>query len=328
MIITKTPVRISIGGGGTDLPSYYKKFGSRFMSAAIDKYVYIIVQERKWYKEFLLKYSKTETVTKVSDIENGIIRECLRLLKVDKALEIVSISDVGGKTGLGSSGSFTVGLLHALHVYKGEFVSKQQLAEEACRVAIDILKQPSGKQDEYIAAFGGMRFFVINKNGKVLVRQDNYINEDFINELDHYLYMFHTGIVRDSSSVLKIQDKKTKTGNKIMIENLKATQNLGDEIGIALMNKNFKKFGRLLHKHWMMKRKRDKTTNPKIDKWYELARKNGALGGKIMGAGGGGFFLFYCDSDSQKLIKALTKAGLQHIPFGFDNRGTRLIAEL
>ena len=328
MIITKTPVRISIGGGGTDLPSYYKRFGSRFISTAIDKYIYIIIQERKWYKEFLLKYSKTEKVKSISEIENGIIRECLKLMKIKKALEIVSISDVGGKTGLGSSGSFTVGLLHALHAYKGEFVSKQQIAEEACKVAIDILKQSSGKQDEYIAAFGGMRSFVINKMGKVLVRQDDYIDEDFINELDHYLYMFHTGIVRDSSSVLDIQDKKTKTGDKILLENLKATQKLGDEIGITLTNKNFKKFGRLLHKHWMMKRKRDKTTNPKIDEWYEIARKNGALGGKIMGAGGGGFFLFYCDSDSQKLIKTLTKAGLQHIPFSFDKRGTRLIAEL
>ena len=320
-------MRISIGGGGTDLPSYYKKFGSRFISAAINKYIYVIVQERKYYDEFLIKYSKTETVKNIDDIQNGLVRESLKLLKIEKPLEIVSISDIGGRTGLGSSGSFTVGLLKALHEYKQEVVSKEQLAEEACEIAINRLNLPSGKQDEYIASFGGLTRFEINKHGNVKIDKDIF-NADFVRELEHYLYMFYTGIRRKSETVLAEQKKATEDRDKKIIDNLKEVQVLGDKIGSTLVAEKVGQFGKLLHRHWLLKRKRSKTTNPKIDKWYEVARKNGALGGKIMGAGGGGFFLFYCDSDSQKLIRSLTKAGLQHIPFSFDKRGTRLIAEL
>lgn len=327
MIITKTPMRISIGGGGTDLPSYYKKFGSRFISAAINKYIYVIVQERKYYDEFLIKYSKTETVKNIDDIQNGLVRESLKLLKIEKPLEIVSISDIGGRTGLGSSGSFTVGLLKALHEYKQETVSKEQLAEEACEIAINHLKLPNGKQDEYIASFGGLTKFGINKHGDVKIDKNTF-NTDFVRELEHHLYMFYTGIRRKSETVLAEQKKATEDNNKKIINNLKETQVLGDKIGSALIDEKANQFGKLLHKHWLLKRKRSKTTNLKIDKWYEVAKKNGAVGGKIMGAGGGGFFLFYCDSNSRKLIRALTKKGLRHIPFSFDHQGSTVIANL
>ena len=206
MIITRTPMRISICGGGTDLPSFYTRFGSEFTSAAIDKYIYIVVQERKYYDEFLLKYSKVEEVEKISEIKNEIIRECLKLLRIKRPLEIVPLSEIGGETGLGSSGAFTLGLLNALHTFKGEVVNQKQLAEEACHIAIDILKQPSGKQDEYIAAFGGLTTFKISRGGKVTVLKDEF-EENFVRELEHYLYMFYTGIRRKSKTILSHQKK-------------------------------------------------------------------------------------------------------------------------
>lgn len=326
MVISKTPVRISIGGGGTDLPSYYTKYGSYFISAAINKYIYIILHEHKWRDEFILKYSKTETVTNVREINNEIIRECLKLLKIKKPLEIISASEVGGQTGLGSSGAFTVGLLNALHTFKRETVLQQQLAEEACHVAIDVLKKPSGKQDEYIAAFGGLKSFKISKRGKVAV-QDEF-DEDFIRELEHYLYMFHTGITRESSDILSIQDKGTRKNDGSVIKNLHLTQKLGYKIKESLKDFDSRKYGQLLHEHWLNKRKRSKTSNPQIDKWYELALKNGAVGGKIMGAGGGGFFIFYCEENPRHLISVLTKNGLRHIPFNFDYLGTKVIVDI
>ena len=325
MIISKTPVRISIGGGGTDLPSFYSRFGSYFISAAIDKYIYIIVQERRWYDEFLIKYSKTELVKSIDKIKNGIVRECLKFLKITTPIEIASISDVGGLSGLGSSGAFTVGLLNALHAFKKEAVSQHQLAEEACHIEIDILKLPSGKQDEFIAAYGGFTSFEIDREGKVQAKRE--LDEDFIRELEHNLYIFHTGIVRDSKEVLAIQDKFTRIDDAKMIKNLKATQRLGNKIMDALKNKDPQKYGNLLHLHWLNKRKRAKTTNPKIDRWYRIARKNGAIGGKIMGAGGGGFFLFYCTNSSWKLINALKMEGLRHVPFNFDYSGTKVVAD-
>lgn len=326
MIISKTPVRISIGGGGTDLPSFYRRFGSYFISAAIDKYVYVIVQERRYYDEFLLKYSKTEKTKDISKIKNEIIRECLRLLKIRRPLEIVSLSDVGGLSGLGSSGAFTVGLLNALHAFKRESVSQKQLAEEACKIAIDILKFPSGKQDEYISAFGGFSSFKINKAGKVSVFRNEF-DENFIMELEHYLYMFYTGIDRESRPILSLQKNATEHDNKEIISNLKQVQKLGLEIREALRKGRATRFGELMDIHWQLKRERGQTTNRKIDRWYKLAKENGALGGKIMGAGGGGFFLFYCEKDAPNLVNILEKNGLRYVPFNFDYSGTKLIAD-
>jgi D-glycero-alpha-D-manno-heptose-7-phosphate kinase len=327
MIISKTPLRIPIAGGGTDLPSFYSRFGSYFISAAIDKYVYIVLQERKYYKEFLLKYSRTEKVVNIDKIKNNIIRESLKLLKIHTPLEIVSFSDVGGETGLGSSGAFCVGLLNALHNFKRELVTQEQLAEEACHIAIDVLGQPSGKQDEYIAAFGGVSSFRVNKKGKVIVNKDEF-QENFIRELEHFLYMFYTGIHRKSKDILQKQKDSTINNDKDIINNLKNTQELGYEIRDALKNGNAAKFGELLHKHWEIKRQRSKTTNEKIDRWYEIARKNGVVGGKIMGAGGGGFFLFYCEKNAPKMIEVLERSRLKHVPFNFDYSGSKIIVDL
>lgn len=211
MVITKTPVRISIAGGGTDLPSFYKRYGSEFVSAAINKYVYVVVHERKHYDDFLLKYSRTENAKDVSSIKNNIVRECLKYLKITQPLEIVPISDIGGETGLGSSGAFTVGLLNALHVYKGDEVTQKQLAEEACHIAMDVLKQPSGKQDEYIAAFGGLTTFKINKKGMVMVLKDEF-DRNFVKDLEKHLYMFYTGIHRKSKDILAKSNVKNYSG--------------------------------------------------------------------------------------------------------------------
>lgn len=326
MIISKTPVRISIGGGGTDLPSYYSRFGSDFISAAINKYIYIIIQERKHYDEFLIKYSQSETVKDISQIKNEIVRECLKFLNISQPLEIVSISDVGGQSGLGSSKAFTVGLLNALHVYKREVVSQQQLAEEAFHITVNILKEPSGKQDEYISAFGGFTFFQIDKNGLVTVNKNEF-NEDFVRGLEHDLYIFYTGINRESKEILSIQHQATQQNDAEMIKNLKGVHKLGLEIKEALNIYDGQKFGHLLHKHWLLKRKRAKTTNNQIDEWYKIAKKNGAIGGKIMGAGGGGFFLFHCPSNGRILISKLTDHGLKHIPFHFDYIGSKVIAD-
>lgn len=325
MIISKTPIRIPIGGGGTDLPSFYSKHGSYYISTAIDKYIYIIVQERKFHEDFLIKYSISEKTKHVEAIKNGLVRESLKLLKIEQPLEIVSIADLSGQTGLGSSASFTVGLLNALHAYKREVVSPIQIAEEACHIAMDILKLPSGKQDEYICATGGFTSFKISKTGRVKVVQDEF-DQDFLRELEHCLYIFYTGITRNSKDILKIQKEKSEINNSDVIDNLKAVQSLGYEIKNSLKNKNYHLFGELLHKHWLIKRTRSGTTNSKIDRWYDLALKNGAVGGKIMGAGGGGFFLFYCERDAPRLINVLEKSGLKHIPFNFDWNGTRIIA--
>ena len=327
MIISKTPVRISIGGGGTDLPSFYRRFGSCFISAAINKYIYVIVQERRYYDEFLLKYSRTEKTKDISKIKNEIIRECLKLLKIKNPLEIVSLSDVGGLSGLGSSGAFTVGLLNALHTFKRDSVSQKQLAEEACKIAIDILKLPSGKQDEYISAFGGFSSFNVKRDGEVTILRNEF-NENFVMELEHYLYMFYTGIDRESKPILSLQKNATEHNNKQVVLNLKQVQSLGMEIRDALKKRQATRFGDLLDVHWNLKRKREKTTNRKIDNWYSIAKENGARGGKIMGAGGGGFFLFYCEKNAPHLIDSLEKAGLRHIPFGVDWNGTKIITNL
>lgn len=287
----------------------------------------MVVQERKYHNEFLLKYSRVEIVNNIDEIKNEIIRECLKLLEIERPVEIVSFSDIGGETGLGSSGAFCVGLLNALHVFKKETVGQEQIADEACRIAIDILNLPSGKQDEYISAVGGLTAFSISKKGKVKVNRNEF-DENFTRELEHYLYMFYTGIRRKSKGALQAQKDATEKNDKDIVKNLKQVQKLGYEIKDALAGENPYRFGKLLHEHWLMKRKRSKTTNGKIDRWYDTALRNGAVGGKIMGAGGGGFFLFYCEKDAPKMIRALESTGLRHVPFNFDYSGTKVIADL
>ncbi len=332
MIIVRAPVRISIGGGGTDVPSYYSKFEGEWTSAAINKYVYIIVNKR-FENSLRVSYSETEIAKEPNQINHPIVREAIKLLKIDGGIEIISIADVPSSTGLGTSGSFCVSLLTALHTYlennqKRNFPSKEEIAEEACHIAIDILGEPSGKQDEYISAVGGLTSFSVSRKGNVTINPlyPNNISPEIVSELEHNLLMFYTGIRRKSSPILKHQAEATKKGKGKTVKNLHRVKEIGQKIKKALEKGNLNEFGKLLDIHWQEKIKRKGTSNPEINKWYKKAKEAGALGGKLMGAGGGGFFLFYCNKNKNKLREAMKKVGLREESFRFDLQGAKVMA--
>jgi D-glycero-alpha-D-manno-heptose-7-phosphate kinase len=325
MIISRAPVRLTLGGGGTDLKSYYSKYGGFLIAAAIDKYVFISANKR-FYDNIRLSYSKTEIVDNVADIEHRIFRAALTLLHIDGGIELVSIGDVPANCGLGTSSSFTVSLLNALHAYKRDFVTQKQLAEEACHIEIDVLREPIGKQDQYIAAFGGITCLTFEKNGDVLV-EPLTISAETMDQLESNISLFHTGIERSASEILSDQDEKSKRDDPAIIENLHRIKEIGLETRKALEKGKVDELGRFLHVHWETKRKRSsKMTDPFMDECYETACKNGALGGKLIGAGGGGFFMFYChNSDKPGLSQAMKKAGLKPMRFRFDFEGTKIL---
>jgi D-glycero-alpha-D-manno-heptose-7-phosphate kinase len=334
MIIVRAPLRISIGGGGTDLPAYYSKYGGEWISAAINKYVYVIINKR-FQKSFRISYSKTEEVDKIEQIEHPVVREALKLLKVNNGLEIVSIADIFSHTGLGSSGSFCVALLTGLYTYlkhngNVELPSRKDIAEQACHIAIDILKEPSGKQDEYIAVYGGITSFSVDTKGEVTVEPlyPHKIKPEAVRDLESNLMLFYTGIRRNAREALRPQVKATLQRDPKTLESLHRTKEIGREIKEALIKNDFRRFGELLDLHWQEKIKRKGTTDPTINKWYEIAKKNGAVGGKIIGAGSGGFFLFYCEKGKDRLRKALEKEGLKEEPFHFDFEGVKVIADI
>jgi len=333
MIIVRTPLRIPIGGGGTDLPSYYSKFGGEWISAAIDKYIYIVLH-KSFNNTIKVSYSKTEITDNPEQIEHPIIREALKLLGIRGGIEISSFADTPSNTGLGSSKSFTVALLYVLHVYLGnafkkDMPSKKEIAEQAYHITVDLLKEPSGKQDEYIAAYGGINCFTAEKNGEVSVdgQFSKSISPEIIKELENNLLIFYTGIKRDTNDILKIQADATIKNEKKIIENLNRVKEIGREIKKALESGNLKFFGELLDIHWQEKIKRKGTSNPQINNWYQKAKESGAIGGKLMGAGGGGFFLFYCDNNKEKLRKAMEKEGLTEQFFHFDFEGIKVMAD-
>jgi len=324
MIITKTPLRLPIGGGGTDLPFFFPLYGGEMVSAAIDKYIYVMVSGRKFHDEIRVSYSKTENVRKVDDLENKRVKAALKLLNINEPLEIATIAEVPGSSGLGSSSSFTVGLLKALHTYKGEMVSSKTLAEEAAKIEIEIIKEPIGKQDQYASALGGINHLKINKDGIVSASPLNLSYETMKN-MESSLHMFFTGIQRDSSEVIKDQTASV-TKDEDKMESMKQIKQIGIEIKESLERGDLKKFGRLMNLHWETKKKTSsKMSSSKIDRLYDAALKNGALGGKIMGAGGGGFFLFYCDNNPGDFISAMQKEGLKHVPFKFDLDGSKIL---
>ena len=328
MIITRTPLRIPVAGGGTDLPGFYEKHGSFFISAAIDYYTYIAVKKRP-IQGIRLGYSHIEEVKNIVDIAHPIIKATLGYLKTPtkRGIEIVSIGDLPAGTGMGSSGSFTVGLINALHHLEKQAKPAHVLAQQACHINMDILKEPSGKQDEYIAAYGGIMCFEINKKG-VVKTYPLKISYETVNELQKNMLMFYTGILRGSSHILKKQKEGIIRDNSQMIKNLQEIQKIGYEIKEALEKGNTTLFGKLIDKHWKVKRKREATSSSQIDKWYEKAKTNGALGGKIMGAGGGGFFVFYCEDNQKKLREAMIKEGLEEVKFHFDFEGSRLLVNI
>jgi len=326
MIITRSPFRIPIGGGGTDLPSYYEEFeGGDWISAAIDKYMFITVNY-SFTPEIHLRYSKTEHVPvgEIEKIEHPKIREALKLTNIKGPIEIASMADVLVGTGMGSSGSYTVGLLNALHTYKREKLSPRELAEEACHINMHILKSGSGKQDEYASAFGGINYYEVDKNGKVTVTPLK-ISPDVVYDLEERLLMFSTGISRSSYPLLKDQETGLKRLDKEMILNLHKTRKFGREIKRALEVGDTRRFAEIMEEHWQNKRKRSTgMTNQEIDKWHNIAIANGAIGGKIMGAGGGGFLLFYAE-DPEKLRRSMLKEGLNEMRFRFDFEGSKIL---
>ncbi len=325
MIIVRSPMRISLGGGGTDLPSYYTKHTGFVVSAAITRYVYITISDGFWPK-INLKYSKMEEVERVDQIHHPIVREAMKLTGVTGPyLDIVSLSDIPAGTGLGSSGSFTTALLSALHTLKRRFVSPQELAEQACHIEIDLLKEPVGKQDQYIAAFGGITSFEFQADGNVNV-EPLTLPSDALANLEDNLLLFFTGEARSASAILKDQDTKSRENAEDMLANLHFTKKLGLESRDALVKGDLRKFAELMAVHWEHKKQRSPgMSSGPIDELYELARKNGALGGKIVGAGGGGFLLLYTEAKT-RLREAMRGAGLREVRLQFDFGGTTIVA--
>jgi len=328
MIISRAPVRVTLGGGGTDLKSYYSKYGGFLIAAAINKYVFITANQR-FYDSIRLSYSQTEIVDSVDEIKHRIFREALEFLGISKAIELVSIADVPANCGLGTSSSFTVSLLNALHAYKRDFVTQRQLAEEACYLEIDVLGEPIGKQDQYIAAFGGITCLTFDKNGGVSV-EPLQISYEALDQLESNILLFHSGIERNTSEILLEQDVKSQKDVPEVIDNLHQIKEIGLETKKALEKGDVDKLGEFLNLHWETKKKRSqKISAPFIDECYEVARKSGALGGKIVGAGGGGFFMFYCNnSDKPRLYQAMRNMGLKSMKFQFDHEGAKILANM
>lgn len=326
MIITRSPLRISLGGGGTDLPSYYQDHEGFLIAGAINKYVYINLHQT-FVQELIIKYSQLERVNKVHEVEHPIIREALKYVGVKVPyLEITSMADIPAGTGLGSSGSFTTSLLKALHAWKKNLVHPQDLAEQACHIELNLLKEPIGKQDQYIAAYGGLTCFKFLRDGKVEAWPLKVDTETVYN-LEDNLLLFFTGYSRSASAILKEQDDKSKKKNTDMIANLHFVKELGLQSKDALETGDLHKFADLMNVHWEHKKKRSKNmSNTHIDDWYKLARKNGAMGGKMIGAGGGGFLMFYAE-DKMKLRHTMRQAGLTEVRFRFDFHGTQLLEQ-
>ncbi len=326
MIVSRAPVRFSLGGGGTDLPSYSREHGGFLVAAAIDKYVFVNAN-RRFYPSIRLAYSKTETVERVDQIEHRIFREALRFAKIENGIELVSVADLPANSGLGSSSSFTVALLNALHTYKREFVPTQQLAEEACHIEIDVLKEPIGKQDQYISAYGGITAFTFDKDGSVHVERLP-VKEDVIDELESNLLIFYSGVERSASAVLTEQAKTVKSNKDDAVARMHRIKEIGHETKKLLLEGNTDYFGELMHEHWTNKRKlASNMTDSAIDEHYEAARKAGAIGGKLMGAGGGGFFMFYVrPTEKRKVLEAMSARGLRQLRFRFDFDGARILA--
>ena len=326
MIITRSPLRITLGGGGTDLPSYYRKHSGFLIAASIDKYVYITLHQT-FAQELILKYSKLEHVHKLDEVQHPIIREALRLIQIDDPhLEITSMADIPAGTGLGSSGSFTTALLKALHAYKRHLVHPQELAREACHIELDLLNGPIGKQDQYIAAYGGLTCFRFLPNDEVEAWPLK-IDAETLYNLEDNLLLFFTGFSRPAARVLSEQDAQSKANNQDMIHNLHFIKELGHESQEALESGDLLRFASIMDRHWQHKKQRSRDmTNPQVDAWYELARANGALGGKMVGAGSGGFLMFYCE-EKPRLRNAMREAGLSEVRFRFDFEGTKVISQ-
>jgi D-glycero-alpha-D-manno-heptose-7-phosphate kinase len=324
MIIARSPLRISLGGGGTDVPSYYQEHDGFLLAAAIDRYVYVTVM-RPFTEGIYLKYSEIEQVPQVADVKHPIIREVLSEFQLKTPqIEITTLADIPSGTGLGSSGSFTTALVKALYAHYRKNIHPEQLAKMACKIEIEKLGEPIGKQDQYIAAYGGITEFIFHKDGAVTSAPLN-LSVQTIHDLEDNLLLFFTGISRSAGSILKDQVDRSKANDSKMIENLHFTKDLGLRSKAALVNGETKKFGELMHEHWEHKKSRSSgMTSDFIDIAYAEAIKAGAVGGKLVGAGGGGFLMFYAD-DKEMLRRKMSELGLEEVRFQFDFEGTKVI---
>jgi D-glycero-alpha-D-manno-heptose-7-phosphate kinase len=324
MIITRSPLRITLGGGGTDLPSYYREHDGFLIAAAIDKYVYVTVM-RPFVEGIFLKYSQLEHVRTVEDVQHPIIREAIRMIGLNTPqIEITTLADIPAGTGLGSSGSFSTALLKALFAHRRRLLHPSELAELACEIEISRLGEPVGKQDQYIAAFGGVTCFTFNRDQTVQACPLQ-LSVDSMHDLEDNLLLFFTGFSRSAGAILRDQNSRTAHRDEEMLANLHYVKELGIRSRQALETGQTALFGELMHEHWEHKKRRSAgMSNPQIDEWYELGRRNGAVGGKLVGAGGGGFLLFYAE-DHRTLRRAMRHAGLEEVRFRFDFEGTKVM---
>ena len=324
MIITRSPLRITLGGGGTDLPSYYRHHGGFLIAAAIDKYVYVTVM-RPFVEGIFLKYSKLEHVEQLDEVQHPIIREAIQMLGFrTPQIEITTLADIPAGTGLGSSGSFSTALLKALYAHRRRLLHPGELAELACEIEINRLSEPIGKQDQYIAAYGGVTCFTFSPDESVEARP-LALSMSSLFDLEDNLLLFFTGFSRSAGSILSDQKTRTEHADEEMLKNLHYVKELGLRSREALESGKLAQFGELLHDHWEHKKQRSGgMSNARIDEWYELGRKNGAIGGKLVGAGGGGFLLFYSE-EHRRLRQAMANAGLEEVRFRFDFEGTKVL---
>jgi D-glycero-alpha-D-manno-heptose-7-phosphate kinase len=329
MIVVRAPFRIPFGGGGSDLPAYYSKYGGYLVTCAINKYMYISINIAASVRKIKINYSNVEIVDDIKDIKHDIVRETLRFLNFNQKIEIGSMADASAGTGLGSSSSYTVALLKGMNALLQRSVSKEQLAEDACEIEINRIGKPIGKQDQYASALGGLFAMDIAKDGKVTVKNLN-LNKETVTELQYRLLTFYTGIQRDANIILKEQSGVSEKDESKELEAMHHIKRIGLGIEQSLIEGDIDNLGLLMNEHWETKKKiSNKMSTNEIDKWYKLALKNGALGGKIMGAGGGGFFLFCCkDGKRKNLIYELENAGLHYMDYCIDFEGAKVLVDI
>jgi D-glycero-alpha-D-manno-heptose-7-phosphate kinase len=328
MILTRTPFRLTLGGGGTDLPSFYREHGGFILAVGIDKYMFINVNTPLIDDKIRVRYTKSELVDHVDEVEHTLAREAMKRFGLTKGIEIVSLADIPAGTGLGSSSCYLVGLLNALRALMQKPVPPQELAEEACHIELDLLSKPIGKQDQYLAAFGGLTSLRIDRDGGVRVERLP-VPAELVEALENNLLLFYTNGTRDAAEILARQDGAARKKDSNVIGALKEIKEIGLEINRHILAGNLRRFGELMDVHWQMKKRLSHgITNPQIDSWYELAKANGAVGGKISGAGGGGFLMLYCDDDKRRLREAMRKAGLRELSFRFEFEGSKVVLDI
>jgi len=331
MILVRTPFRLPLGGGGTDLPAYYQKFGGYLVTAAINKYMFISINQPALVDRIKVKYSKSENVGlgELDSIQHDLARETLRYLGLNQPIEITSTADLSAGTGMGSSGSYAVGLLNGLNCMLRRHISVHELAEEACKVEMELAKKPVGKQDQFAAAFGGIKVMEINQKGEVRVTPLE-LEHEIVNELENRLMMFYTHVERDASEILAEQGKKVIADESAATSSMHRIKEIGQQSAEALQKGDITAFGKLMHRHWAEKKKiSTKMSMKKIDEYYDTAMKCGALGGKIMGAGGGGFMVFCIEPGRRKEVRtAMEKAGLRYMDFKFDWNGSTVLVNV